>query len=219
MTAAEVIIREDVKPASEGGHVLRDPRGDVTRLLAEIRGLTHEEAVDRLIPLVYAELRTMAEAHLRHERTDHTLQATALVHETYLRLLGGGYPNWTDRRHFFHAAGEAMRRLLIEHARKRSRVKRGGHRIQVSLSGVDLEIEQDPEEVLSLDDAIRRLRDVDASAADVVRLRFFAGLSVAETAQTLEVSATTVKREWAFARAWLFNALSGSVARSSETDT
>jgi RNA polymerase sigma factor (TIGR02999 family) len=191
---------------------------EVSRIFPDLRGLTHEEAVDRLIPLVYAELRTMAEAHLRQERPDHTLQATALVHETYLRLLGDGYPNWTDRRHFFHAAGEAMRRLLIEHARKRARVKRGGHQIRVSLSTVNLAVEQDPEELLALDDAIRRLKDMDPSAAEVVTLRFFAGLSVAETAQTLAVSATTVKRQWAFARAWLFNALGGPVGQAPEDD-
>lgn len=193
-----------------------DRTGEQTRNLPDLRGLTHAEAVDRLIPFVYAELRAMAEAQLRHERPDHSLQATALVHETYLRLLGDGYPNWTERGHFFHAAGEAMRRLLIEHARKRARVKRGGHRIQVSLSGVDFAIEQDPEEILALDDAIRRLRDVDPSAANVVRLRFFAGLSVAETARTLEVSESTIKREWAFARAWLFNALGGASGRAPE---
>lgn len=189
---------------------MTDRTGERTRNLPDLRGLTHEEAVDRLIPLVYAELRAMAEAQLRHERPDHSLQTTALVHETYLRLLGDGYPNWTERRHFFHAAAEAMRRLLIEHARKRARVKRGGHRIRVSLSGVDLAIEHDPNEILALDDAIRRLRDVDPSAANVVRLRFFAGLSVAETARTLDVSESTIKREWAFARAWLFNALGGT---------
>src|SRR5262245_17820446 len=105
--------------------------------LPDLQGLTHEQAVDRLIPLVYAELRSMAEAHIRRERTDHTLQATALVHEAYLRLIGDGYPNWTDRRHFFHAAGEAMRRLLIDHARGRQRDKRGGHQIRVSLSEVN----------------------------------------------------------------------------------
>lgn len=176
----------------------------------DVTGLPHEEAVDRLVPFVYAELRAMAESRLRHERPDHSLQATALVHETYLRLRGDAYPNWTDRAHFFHAAGEAMRRLLIEHARRRGRVKRGGDPARVSLSEVDLAADQDPEEVLALDDAIRRLRDVDPSAADVVRLRFFAGLSVEETAQTLDVSERTVKREWAFARAWLFNALGGS---------
>jgi RNA polymerase sigma factor (TIGR02999 family) len=192
--------------------------GEVARIFPDLRGLTHEEAVDRLIPLVYEELRTMAETHLRHERPDHTLQATALVHETYLRLLGDGFPNWTDRRHFFNAAGEAMRRLLIEHARKRGRAKRGGHQIRVSLSGVNLAVEQDPEEVLALDDAIRRLRDMDPSAAEVVTLRFFAGLSVAETARTLDVSERTVKRQWAFARAWLFNALGGPAGHAPEND-
>jgi RNA polymerase sigma factor (TIGR02999 family) len=190
----------------------------VTRGFPDLRGLTHEEAVDRLIPLVYEELRIMAETHLRHERPDHSLQATALVHETYLRLLGDSYPNWPDRRHFFHAAGEAMRRLLIEHARKRARVKRGGHQIRVSLSTVNLAVEQDPEELLALDDAIRRLRGVDPSAAEVVTLRFFAGLSVAETAATLDVSESTVKRQWAFARAWLFNALGGPAGQAPEDD-
>jgi RNA polymerase sigma factor (TIGR02999 family) len=186
----------------------------MTQFLDDLHGLSHEDAVGRLIPLVYAELRTMAQARLRHERPDHSLHATALVHETYLRLLGDGYPNWTDKAHFFHAAGEAMRRLLIDHARTRGRAKRGGHQLQVSLSQVDLAVEQDREELLALDDAIQRLRDVDPSAADVVRLRFFAGLSVAETAQTLDVSERTVKREWAFARAWLFKALDGKEDRN-----
>ena len=182
--------------------------------LPDVQGLTHEEAVDRLMPLVYGELRSMAEAHLRHERPDHTLQATALVHEAYLRLVGDGYPNWTDRRHFFHAAGEAMRRLLTDHARRRHREKRGGHQIRVSLSGVSPAVEQDPEEILALNDAIQRLRDVDPSAAEVVSLRFFAGLSVADTARALDVSERTVKRQWAFARAWLFAALGGSLGQS-----
>lgn len=200
--------------ASHGGRLKPESDSEGGRRLPDLRGLTHEEAVQRLIPLVYSELRSMAEAHLRHERQDHTLQATALVHEAYLRLLGDGYPNWTDRRHFFHAAGDAMRRLLIDHARARQRDKRGGHQIRVSLSGANPAIEQDPEELLALDDAIRRLRDVDPSAAEVVTLRFFAGLTVAETARTLDVSERTVKREWAFARAWLFNALGGSTRQS-----
>ena len=200
--------------ASDGGCLKPEYDGVGEPSLPDLRGLSHEEAVQRLIPLVYAELRSMAEAHLRRERQDHTLQATALVHETYLRLLGDGYPNWTDRRHFFHAAGEAMRRLLIEHARGRGRAKRGGHQIRVSLSGVNAAIEQDPEELLALDDAIRRLRDVDPSAAEVVNLRFFAGLSVSETALALDVSERSVKREWAFARAWLFTALGGSKRQS-----
>jgi RNA polymerase sigma factor (TIGR02999 family) len=160
-----------------------------------------------LFPLVYGELRALARVHLRHERPDHTLQPTALVHEAYLRLLGGQDPPWNDRAHFFHAAAEAMRRILIEHARKRGRIKRGGDRVRVRISGVHLGTEQDPDEILALDEAIRRLEEQDPRIADLVRLRFFAGLSVEETAKVLEVSARTVKREWSFARAWLYNAL------------
>lgn len=163
--------------------------------------------MQRLVPLVYEELRVLARAQLRHEREDHSLQVTALVHEAYLRLLGGSHPPWNDRRHFFRAAAEAMRRILIEHARKRSRIKRGGGSVRVELSGVHLALEQDPDQLLALDEAIRRLEEQDPKAADVVRLRFFAGLSVEETARATGLSERTVKREWAFARAWLYAAL------------
>ena len=181
--------------------------GDVTRLLEAIRAGGQEEAKDRLIPLVYDELRAIARGALRHERSDHSLQATDLVHEAYLRLMSGASTPWEGRRHFFYAAGEAMRRVLIEHARKRGRVKRGGQRIRVELSAVDLASDYDVEEVLALDDVFRRLEEVDRQAADVVRLRFFAGLSVEETAKALDLSERTVKREWAYARAWLYDAL------------
>jgi len=184
--------------------------GDFTRILADVRSADREEALNRLFPVVYAELRAAARAHLRHERSDHTLQATALVHEAYMRLLGGAYPVWNDRQHFFRAAAEAMRRILVEHARRRARVKRGGNPVRVSLGDVDSATQYDPEEILALDDAIRRLEDQDPTLADVVRLRFFAGLSVEETARKLDVSERTVKREWAFARAWLYEALGGS---------
>lgn len=182
--------------------------GDVTLILNELRGATRSEALERLVPVVYAELRAMAQTHLRNERPDHTLQATALVHEVYLRLLGDERPAWNRRRHFFYAAAEAMRRILIEHARKRGRVKRGGKRVRVPLTGLNLATTHDPEEILALDDAIRRLEEQDPKAAEVVRLRFFAGLSVEETARALDLSDRTVKREWAVARAWLFRALS-----------
>jgi RNA polymerase sigma factor (TIGR02999 family) len=186
--------------------------GDVTRILTELRCAGRDEALERLVPLVYAELRAMAQAHLRGERPDHSLQATALVHEAYLRLVGDTRPAWNDRAHFFHAAAEAMRRILIEHARQRCAAKRGRGQIRVPLSAVDLASEHDPEEVLALDDAILRLEEQDPTAAEVVRLRFFAGLSVQETALILELSERTVKREWASARAWLYRALGGGDA-------
>lgn len=169
---------------------------------------TRSAALDRLVPLVYDELRALARSHLRRERPDHSLQATALVHEVYLRLLGGAnQPPWNDRQHFFAAAAEAMRRILIEHARARGRQKRGGGQALIELESADLASDYDPDTVLALDDAIRRLGRQDPRAADVVRLRFFAGLSVEETAEAMGLSVRTVKREWAYARAWLFDAL------------
>lgn len=185
-------------------------QGDVTRILADLDGPNRLEALGRLVSLVYAELRIIAQAHLRRERPDHSLEANALVHEAYLRLLGGDYPTWNDRQHFFRAAAEAMRRILIEHARNRVRAKRGGKQVRVPLSGLSLASDQDPTEILALDDAIRRLTEQDPMAAEIVKLRFFGGLSVEETAQTLQLSERTVKREWAVARAWLFHALRGS---------
>lgn len=184
--------------------------GEITRILAGVRESDRKTALDRLLPLVYGELRALARVHLRSERGDHTLQPTALVHEAYARMLGGQNPPWTDRGHFFRAAAEAMRRILIEHARKRGRIKRGGDRVRVTLSGVHLGTDQDADEILALDEAIQRLEEQDPKIADVVRLRFFAGLSVEETAKALEVSERTVKREWSFARAWLYDALRDS---------
>ena len=188
--------------------------GDITRILADLRGADRKDAFDRLFPVVYAELRAAARARLRAERSGHTLQATALVHETYLRLLAGAYPTWNDRQHFFRAAAEAMRRILVEHARRRARVKRGGNPVRVPLTTAEAVAasDYDPAEILALDSAIRRLEEQDPTAADIVRLRFFAGLSVEETARMLDLSERTVKRQWAFARAWLFDALGGSGA-------
>jgi len=184
-------------------------RGDITRIL-QADGLDRAEALDRLLPLVYDELRALARARLRAERPGHTLQATALVHEAYLRLVGEESPPWGGRAHFFHAAAEAMRRILIEHARSRGRVKRGGGRVRVDLEDDHVAEWPDPDELLAVDEAIRRLEEVDGRAADVVRLRYFAGLSVEETAGALQLSERTVMREWAYAKAWLKDALAVS---------
>ena len=180
---------------------------DITGVLAELRGASREQILERLVPLLYAELRTLARVQLRNERSGHTLQTSDLVHETYLRLAGDQVQAWHGRRHFFSAAAEAMRRILIEHARRRSRLKRGGEQTRVSLSEVSITGEENPEDLLALDDAIQRLEQQDPRAAEIVRLRFFAGLSVEETADALELSPRTVKREWAVARAWLFDRL------------
>jgi RNA polymerase sigma factor (TIGR02999 family) len=183
---------------------------EFTRVLAEVREKDRKTAVGRLFPLVYRELRGLARAQLRHERPDHTLQTTALVHEAYLRMLGGQSPPWIDRGNFFRVAAEAMRRILIEHARKHRRIKRGGGRVRLSLNGLKLGVSEDLDTVLALDEALGRLDTQDPRVADVVRLRFFAGLSVEATAKALDVSQRTVKREWSFARAWLYDALRGA---------
>ena len=180
--------------------------GEITSILDQLRS-GDAGAKDRLIPLVYEELRGMARSALRRERSGHSLQATDLVHESYLKLVAGADRSWEGRRHFFYAAAEAMRRVLIEHARSRTRVKRGGGRIRIDIASIDLAADHDFEQVLALDDAICRLESEDRQAADVVRLRFFAGLSVEETAEAMGISERTVKRDWAYARAWLSDAL------------
>jgi RNA polymerase sigma factor (TIGR02999 family) len=165
------------------------------------------QASTELLPWVYEELRKLADHRMSQERRDHTLQATALVHEAYLRLLGDNERSWTNRAHFFAAASEAMRRILIDHARARQGPKRGGDRKKLPSDVLDLAVIDDPDQIMALDEAISRLEEQDAEAARVVRLRFYAGLSVEETAEVMNISPRTVKREWAFARAFLFREL------------
>ncbi len=179
---------------------------EVTRLLIQAAD-GDRRAADALLPLVYEQLRKIAQQRMALERPDNTLQATALVHEAYLRLVGDAEVHWQGRAHFFAAAAEAMRKILIDHARKRGRGKRGGQRQRIPLSVVDLAAEEQFDEILAVDDALRRLQEEDPPAAEVVRLRFFAGLSVAEVAAVLETSPRTVAREWAYARAWLYREL------------
>jgi RNA polymerase sigma factor (TIGR02999 family) len=179
---------------------------EITRLL-EAAGQGQAQAASDLLPLVYEELRKLAAHRMTSERADHTLQATALVHEAYLRLLGDRDQPWANRAQFFVAAAEAMRRILIEHARARNGPRRGGGCRKWPLDVVDLATTDDPEQILALDEAISRLEEQDPEAARVVRLRFYAGLSVEEVAEALGTSPRTVKREWSFARAFLFRLL------------
>ncbi len=184
----------------------RDARGEVTRILREASRSPGSAA--ELAPLVYDELRMIASRRMRDERAGHTLQATALVHEACARLLGPGRIDFEDRAHFFRTAGEAMRRILIDHARKRGAEKRGGvKRERLPLSVVDLAQEHDPAMVMALDEALTRLEAEDPRAYEIVQLRFFAGLSVEQAGEMLGISARTVQREWAYARAWLARAL------------
>jgi RNA polymerase sigma factor (TIGR02999 family) len=186
--------------------VSQSGQDDVTRIL-EAAGQGDPHAAQKLLPMVYEQLRKAAQKQMAGERPDHTLQATALVHEAYLRLVGSHQTAWENRAHFYVAAAEAMRRILIEHARKRGRIKRGGDHERAPLSAAYLIQEARPEEIMSVDAAIRRLEGRDSRMARIVRLRFFAGLSVEETAEALGVSDRTVRREWALARAWLHREL------------
>jgi RNA polymerase sigma factor (TIGR02999 family) len=178
-------------------------RHEITAILEGAEGLSRQEVLRRLAPIVYDELRQLAAAQLRRERPGHTLQPTALVNEAYLRLLGAAQPPWGNRGAFFGAAAQAMHRILIDHARKRMRQKRGGGAVPVSLSRAGPTSWDEPERLLALDEALRRLVEVDARSAEVIKLRYFGGLSIAQTAEALGVSERTVKREWSFARAWL----------------
>jgi RNA polymerase sigma factor (TIGR02999 family) len=170
-----------------------------------------QAAADRLLPLVFDQLRKTAQRYLAHERAGHTLSATALVHEAYLKLAGPRRVAWAGRRHFYAAAAEAMRRILLDHARARAAHVRGGP--EARQAAVNLASLPDPNSTkensgfLILNDAISRLEGVDAEAAAVVRLRYFAGLSIEQTATALGMSATSVKRTWAFARGWLKEAI------------
>lgn len=179
---------------------------DFTRILQAIDDGT-EGASEELLTLAYDELRRMAAHKMAQERAGHTLQATALVHEAYLRMVGsdGEAPHWNNRGHFFTAAAEAMRRILIENARRKKAIKRGGEFQRTDLEESKLEIESvvPSDEIIAVGEALAQLEEENAQAAQVVKLRYFAGLSVDETAALLEVSPSTVDRAWRGARAWL----------------
>jgi len=175
----------------------------ITELLVRWRG-GDQQALDDLVPLVYAELRQIAHHYLQRERSDHTLQSTALVHEAYVRLVGHNVPQWQDRAHFFGVAARVMRQILVEYARSHQAAKRGGGACKVTLND-DLEAASKPVDldVIMLDDALKGLAMLDEQQSKIVELRFFAGLSIEDTSQVLGISPATVSREWTSARAWL----------------
>lgn len=182
---------------------------DVTQILGQIEG-GDPAAAEQLLPLVYAELRKLAAARMANESPDHTLQATALVHEAYLRLVGADTaPHWNSRGHFFAAAAEAMRRILIDSARRRTSQKHGGQAERVNLDEACSMIAAPSDELLALDEALARLAQEDPTKAELVKLRYFAGLSVEEAAGVIGVSRATADRYWSYAKAWLYCAVSG----------
>jgi RNA polymerase sigma factor (TIGR02999 family) len=179
---------------------------DITRILEAMqRG--EPQAPEELLAQVYQELRRLAAHKMAGEAPGHTLQATALVHEAWLRLGGGSSGGFQNRAHFFAAAGEAMRRILVESARRKKRLKRGGDQQRVDIEAVDLPAPMPDDELLAVDEALTRLAETDARAAEVVKLCFFVRLTQEQAAQALGVSISTVERTWAYARAWLFREL------------
>jgi RNA polymerase sigma factor (TIGR02999 family) len=182
---------------------------DVTRILHAIEG-GDERATDELLPLVYEELRLLAAQKLSHEKPGHTLQATALVHEAYLRLLGSTDQGWDSRGHFFKASAEAMRRILIENARRKQRLKHGGHRQRVDFNNAQFTVDRDMHDLLALDEALTKLAQEDTTKAELVSLRYFAGMTLAQAAEILGISRATASRYWSYVQAWLFHEVNGS---------
>jgi RNA polymerase sigma factor (TIGR02999 family) len=187
--------------------VEHEPPSEVTLLLQGWRN-GDRNALDALLPLVYQELRRLAHFQLQRERQDHTLQTAALVHEAYLRLIGLNPPRWESRTHFFAIAAQLMRQILVDYARRHVAVKRGGGACKVSLEEATLVSKQKDVDVLSLDDALKALAKIDPRQSRVVELRFFAGLSLEEISEALEIAPATVQRDWTAARAWLHREIS-----------
>jgi RNA polymerase sigma factor (TIGR02999 family) len=176
---------------------------DVTRILNSLPG-NDPRAAEQLLPLVYEELRKLARARMSNEMPNHTLQATALVHEAYLRLVGNEDHSWTNRAHFFGAAAEAMRRILIDHARRRKAQRHGGGKEHVPIDDLSIAAPGADDELLAVHDALEKFVRHDAQKAELVKLKYFGGLTTEEAANVLGVSEPSAKRQWTYARAWLF---------------
>lgn len=182
------------------------PSSEVTALLAALEG-GDETAMNQLLPLVYEELRLLARHHLAGQRRGHTLQTADLVGEAYLKLVHAQGTGWRNRAHFFAVASRAMRSVLVDYARRRTYAKRGGNPLRVSLSEADQISEPRTAEVVAVDEALRRLAALDPRKAEIVELRYFGGLSLEEIGRLLDLSSRTIKREWRWARAWLYREL------------
>jgi RNA polymerase sigma factor (TIGR02999 family) len=187
---------------------INDPTGldDIHSEAASLLGddsLRADDRAARLLPLIYRQLRALAQAQLSLEAPDHTLQATALVHEAYIRLSGPRTLAWQSPAHFYAAVAQTMRRILVDYARAKKRHKRGGTFVRLPASVLDMVRDRDPEQIIQVDDAMRRLEDQDAELGQIVRLRVFAGLSLDQTAEVLAIPKRTLDRRWLFAKAWL----------------
>jgi RNA polymerase sigma-70 factor, ECF subfamily len=187
---------------------------EITRLLASVNE-GDPEALEQLIGTIYGEMRRMSAALMRREAAGHTLQPTALVNEAFIRLIQGD-PRWVSRAHFFGAAARAMRRILVEHARAKSAQKRGGEAHRITFEDLSVASEDNQIDLLALDQALQALEKTDPRLARVVELRYFAGCSIEETAELLAVSVATVKRDWAYAKAWLYDFMEGSRGQAEE---
>ena len=217
-TSAGVVAARDEMERAEGMSS-HDGDSPTTVLLRAAAGGNRQAAED-LLPVLYAELRRLAGSWMADQPRHHTLQPTALVHEAYARLVGSGDPGWDGRRHFFYAAARAMRDVLVEHARHKGALKRGGDRRRVDLAGLDLAVEDPAVDVLALDRAMNKLQESNDRMHTVVMLRYFAGLTIQETALAIGVDASTVARDWRVARAWLYGQLSeGESAGRAEPGT
>jgi len=183
---------------------------DVTQLLVSW-GNGDQQALEQLIPLVYSELRRLADRYVRRERPGHTLQSTALVHEAWMKLIDQRNVHWQNRAHFFGVAAQMIRRILVDYARNRHAEKRGGHAFKLSLDDAIEMPKQRDLDLVALDDALDSLSKVDEQQCRIVELRFFAGLSIEETAEALRISPATVKRDWVVAKAWLYREMGGRV--------
>jgi RNA polymerase sigma factor (TIGR02999 family) len=184
------------------------PQTDLTMVL-RAAAAGDRQAGAALLPLVYEELRRLARSRLDRTPPGNTLQPTALVHEAYLKLVGQADPGWDGRNHFFGAAARAMRDIVVDHARRKAAVKHGGGAARVEMDAVDIALERSPEDILALDQALKKLEEEDPRKAQLVMLRCFAGLTMAEAAAALELSERTVEREWSYIRAWLQAEMSG----------